>query len=381
MNGEHNHPHPGPTPPPSGGKRASAEQRPPTEDTGAQALAEALRSSFGLIKIVMVALVGVFLVSNFFIVGPTERALILRLGKPLGAPDKVLLGPGLHFALPYPVDVVKKIPISEIQRVDSTVGWYATTPEQERAGTEPPANPSLHPAVDSYAISADGNILHTRAALYYRIHDPARFILDFANATNALQSALDNALISTAARFTVDDILNHDIVAFKEAVRRRLTEHVEAQRLGVTVEQCDIESRAPRFLKDAFNQVLQSEVERSKKINEARSYENQVVSRAGADAASRKNLAESERARHVQSVAAEAERFKNILPEYDRSPDLFIQKSLTEVIGRVMTNAQDKIYLAGRPDERSRELRLLLNREPLKAKPSPAAPGAAPATP
>ena len=364
MNGEHHHPHPAPVPP------APAH----TEDAGAQALAEALRSSFGLIKVVMVALVVVFLFSNFFIVGPTERALILRLGKPLGAGDKVLLGPGLHFALPYPLDEVKKVPISEVQRLDSSVGWYATTPEQERAGTEPPPGPSLNPAVDGYALSADGNIIHTRAALYYRIQDPARFILDFANATNALQNALDNALISTAARFSVDDILTRDIAAFKDAVRRRLTDEVETQRLGVSVEQCDVESRPPRTLKDAFNLVLQSEVERSKKINEARAFENQVVSRAGADASSRVNLAESERARQVQAVAAEAERFKDLLPEYQRNPELFVQQRLTEVVGRVMTNAQDKVYLASRPDGRSRELRLLLNREPLKARTEPATP-------
>ena len=359
MNGETLHPTPAPVPPPPSVN---------TEDTGAQALAEALRSSFGLIKIVMIALVGVFLVSNFFIVGPTERALILRLGKPLGTGDKVLFGPGLHFALPYPIDVVKKIPISEIQRVDSTVGWYATTPEQERAGTEPPPNPSLHPAVDGYALSADGNIVHTRAALYYRIQDPVRFVLDFANATNALQNALDNALISTAARFTVDDILTRDIAAFKDAVRRRVTDQIEAQRLGVSVEQCDIESRPPRILKDAFNLVLQSEVERSKKLNEARSFENQALSRAGADASSRVNLAESDRARQVQAVAAEAERFKDLLPKYKSNPDLFVQQRLTEVIARVMTNAQDKVYLASRPDGQSRELRLLLNREPAKAR-------------
>jgi len=195
-----------------------------------------------------------------------------------------------------------------------------------------------------------------------------RFVLDFANATNALQNALDNALISTAARFTVDDILTRDIAAFKDAVRRRVTDQIEAQRLGVSVEQCDIESRPPRILKDAFNLVLQSEVERSKKLNEARSFENQALSRAGADASSRVNLAESDRARQVQAVAAEAERFKDLLPKYKSNPDLFVQQRLTEVIARVMTNAQDKVYLASRPDGQSRELRLLLNREPAKAR-------------
>ena len=42
---------------------------PPPEDAGSQALAEALRSSFFIVKIIMVVLVLVFLGSGFFTVG------------------------------------------------------------------------------------------------------------------------------------------------------------------------------------------------------------------------------------------------------------------------------------------------------------------------
>jgi membrane protease subunit HflK len=341
------------------------------DDAGSQALAEALRSSFGLVKLVMVVLVVVFLGSNFFIVDSRERAIVLRLGKPLGQGERVLLGPGLHFALPYPIDVVTKIKITESQSLNSTVGWYAGSREQELAGTEPPPTPTLNPAIDGYALTADGNIVHTRATLRYRITEPVRFALDFLAATNALQNALDNALIGTAARFTVDDILTRDRAGFQDAVTRRLTRSVEAQNLGVTVDQCNVESRAPRFLTEVFNRVLQTEVERNKKLDEARSYENRVLSGAGAEAANRINLAESDRRRQVESVKAESERFNDLLPQYQGAPDLYVQKVLNEVVARVMTNAQDKIFLASRPDGQTRELRLLLNREPPKAKTEP----------
>ena len=52
-------------------------------DAGSQALSEALRSSFGIVKILMVILVGVFIFSGVFQVGPQERAILLRFGKPL----------------------------------------------------------------------------------------------------------------------------------------------------------------------------------------------------------------------------------------------------------------------------------------------------------
>jgi membrane protease subunit HflK len=337
-------------------------------DAGSQALAEALRSSFTIVKFVMAALVVVFLGSGFFKVGPDERAIILRFGKPVGEGEKALLGPGLHWSYPFPIDEYVKVSITGIQKVTSTAGWFATTPEMELAGTEPPAGSSLNPAVDGYALTADGNIIHTRATLTYHIEDPSRYIFGFVNASIAVQNALDNALISTAARFKVDDILTHDIAGFREAVRRCVAELLEAENVGVFVEQCSVESRPPRQpqVRQAFINVLTAEINRSKVLNDARSYENQILSKASADSQSRTNTAESDRARLINDVASQAERFGDLLPKFRSNPRLFVQQRLSETMGRVLTNAQDKIYLSERADGKTRELRLLLNREPQK---------------
>ena len=60
---------------------------------------------------------------------------------------------------------------------------------------------------------------------------------------------------------------------------------------------------------------------------------------------------------------AQAERFQEILPQYQRQPALFVQQRLTETLGRVLTNVQDKIFVAEGADGKPRELRLLFNRE------------------
>src|SRR5438552_1579587 len=83
------------------------------DDSGSQALSEALRSSFAIIKVIMVGLVVLFLGSGFFTVGPQEKAIILRLGRPTSEDEKALLGPGAHWAFPYPIDEVVKIPVGE----------------------------------------------------------------------------------------------------------------------------------------------------------------------------------------------------------------------------------------------------------------------------
>jgi modulator of FtsH protease HflK len=351
------------------------------QDAGSQALAEALRSSFTIVKIAMAALVVIIFAAGFFQVKPGEKAVILRFGKPLGDGPKMLLSAGkLYWSWPYPIDEVVRIPIAEKQTVISSVGWYAMTHEQEVAfealGTEPAAfGQSLNPAIDGYVLTADRNIIHTRAIVSYHIDDPRAAIFSFAAGTNhqfnlagisnALQNAANNALVATAARFNVDDILTRDIAGFQDAVSQRITELVEREHLGVAIEYpCVVVSSPPRQLKDIFAQVTSARQNREKLITDAQGEENRILSQAGASASSITNAAESARTRFVTSVQSDAEAFTKLLPKYEADPRLYAQLELTKALAEVLTNVQDKIFMPQRADGKPRELRLMLNREP-----------------
>ena len=339
------------------------------EDAGSRALAEALGSSFAIVKIVMVLMVVAFFASGFFTVGPQEKAVILRFGKPVGEGSKALLTSGLHWSLPYPIDEVVRIPITEIQKISSSTGWYLTTPEAELSEMEMPPGASLNPAVDGYALTADRNIIHTRATLYYHIEDPIRFVFDFASASNTVQNALNNALLFTAARFNVDDILTRDVAGFHDAVLQRVSALTEQAQLGIVIDQCEVQSIPPRQLAPVFAQVTTARENRNKLLNEAHTYENQVLNQSDASATSVTNAAAAERSRYVDSITAEAKRFAELLPQYQSNPNLFAQMTFVQAMGQVFTNVQDKIYLPQRADGKPRELRLQLNREPPQPKP------------
>jgi membrane protease subunit HflK len=345
-------PLPGPTPPET------------PVDAGSQALAEALRSSFAIIKFVMLVLAAVFLASGFFTVGPQQQAIILRFGRPVAQGQQALLGPGLHWSFPYPIDEPVIVSVSGLQRVESSVGWYAVSREEELAGFDPPApfGTPMNPVVDGYAITADANIVHLRATLTYHISDPIGYVFKFVNASNAVQSALDNALLYAASRFKIDDILVRDVLGFRDAVRRRVTQLIQERQLGVTVEECVVRSKPPRQLQEAFQKVLDAELRRSELISKARGYAIQTTNRAGAEATSHIKLAEAERARFVDDISSRAKQFQDLLPKYDQNPSLFAERRLAETLSVVMTNVQDKIFLPEKPQE----LRLLLNRPPAK---------------
>ncbi len=338
------------------------------DDAGSQALAEALRSSFAIVKFIMLLLIVLFFVSGLFQVGPQEKAVILRFGRPVGEGEKALLGSGLHWSFPYPIDEVVKIPIKEVQKVTSTVGWYAIAPEQELSGMEPPYGETLDPAVDGYAISADRNIIHARATLYYQVDDPIRYVFDFSSASNTVQSVLDNALLYTAAHFGVDSILYSDVAGFQEAVEQRASQLADQERLGINIKQCNVVSIAPRQLKGIFDQVTEARVNRAKVLDDAHSYENQVTNTADAQASAIISEAISARVRYVQSLKADAKAFSDLLPNYKINPGLFEQQKVVQVVGEALTNAEFKSYLPTTANGYPTELRLMLNRQPPQPK-------------
>lgn len=348
------------------------------DDAGSQAMAEALRSSFAIVKVVMVVLVILFLASGIFQVGPQEQAIILRFGKPVGTGRQALLGPGLHWAFPYPIDEIVKIPIKQIQSVQSTTGWFAETPEEELTGNLPPPGPSLVPGVDGYALTADRNIIHTRAKVYYQVDDPTRAVFDFSSGpdsplgmdgvSNAVLRILNNALLYTAAHFDVDPALYSDYAGFQDDVKQRMIQLADQEQLGISIKQLNVDNIPPRQLQQIFAQVTEARENLHQMLDQAHSYENQATNSADAQASTIINEARSASVRYVESVKADAKVFSDLLPNYEINPSLFKQEELVQAMGESLTNVQFKGYMPTTANGEPSDLWLLLNREPPEPK-------------
>jgi modulator of FtsH protease HflK len=338
------------TPSPSGA--------PPAEDAGSQALAEALRSSFFIIQIIMVALVLVFLGSGFFTVKPQEQAIILRLGKPVDGGR--LFNPGLHWAWPAPIDEVIRLRITSLTSADSSVGWYLTPQERAMGAPDPGPMGSLNPANITYALTSDTNIIHVRATAHYLITDPTVFHFNFTNAPVFITNALNNALLLASSEFTVDGILTSNRLAFRERVQDLVRESITSENLGVTVGQVDVFSSPPLTLLAKFNEVDQAMVKRDNLLNQAQAYATTTTNMALGRADTRVKVANAARKRKVDMMAAQADTFQKLLAQYERAPELFKRIRQMTVLANIYTNAQDKIVVP----PNSREYRFQLNREP-----------------
>ncbi|MHB1306038.1 MAG: protease modulator HflK [Limisphaerales bacterium] len=334
---------------------------PAIDDASSEALSEALGASFRIVKVIMAGLVVLFFLSGMFVVKPNEVAVVLRFGKPVGSGTAQLRQPGWHFAFPYPLDEVIRIPVGQILTVTSTTGWHATSPELEAQNLDPDPIGMLRPEADGFTITADGNILHARATVKYRISDPLRYEFDFDNAPEILTNVLNNALIFASSRIAADAAIYRDKTLFRDTVIERVRAKIEELQLGISLEPSDVETKAPVDVRGAFDAVVAAEQERSRAISTAQGDRDEMIRTAVGEAQEIVNLGMSASNRLVSTVQAEAARFNDQLPYFQREPQLYKQRMLLAVLQRVLTNAQDKFFQPSRVDE----LRLQLNREPI----------------
>ncbi|KAA0216951.1 MAG: hypothetical protein DYG94_02435 [Leptolyngbya sp. PLA3] len=159
------------TPPADSLRPASMRLRDPEErseqlmDPANQSLAEALRITYRIVQLAMVALAFLFLFSGVQRVAEGERGIPLLFGEPTAEQ----LDPGLHFSAPFP--------IGEIVKVDATTSnleiMFAYWPRVAAGRQEDPisrlsSSPQLVPGVDGSLITSDLSIAHAQWKVEYR---------------------------------------------------------------------------------------------------------------------------------------------------------------------------------------------------------------------
>lgn len=331
-----------------------------SDDSSSRALGDALQGGFRIIQVLVVVLAVVFVGSCFKTVKPNEVAVILRFGKPVG--KELVRKQGLHFAWPFPIDEVVRIPVGESRTVQSSVGWHQFTEAEVAGGAYKGRTASLRPGVDGYTLTGDHNILHVRATVKYRIEDPVSYLFDFQDPQALLLNIVDNAIVYASSQLSADEALYGRGSPITEAVKRRIQEQTRAAGLKIAIETLDVERQAPLAVRPEFERVQQSEQERSRNISRAQAEARQILLTASADSNAVVNAGITRSNRLVQAISADAEYFKEVLPYYKRNPELFEQRVRNEKLQVVFTNSQNIFYIPTRADGKERELRININR-------------------
>ena len=141
-----------------------------------------------------------------------------------------------------------------------------------------------------------------------------------------MQNAANNALILTAARFNVDDILTRDMrrISGRRSASAS-SDLAEREHLGVAIDKCRCRCKAcaPRQLKDVFALVTTARQNHDKLLNDATGEAEPHLEpgrRAGHVHHQRRRI----RAHATSSPPSQsdAEAFTELLPQYQSNPNL-----------------------------------------------------------
>lgn len=386
------------------------------QDAAGKSLGQALRTSFGILKIIMMILAVLFLASGIFKVQQDEQALVLLFGKVQGLGDARILKPGLQYTWPEPISEIIRIPVTKVQTLKVDSFWYYET-DQEKLGQKNPYPPAtLDPVKDGYCLTrneslegmegTDYNIVHSRWSITYLISNPALFFenlycrqpkpgedfLDAAaeNINPMLESFASNAIVATMTKFSIDDAITskRDI---SDNVRNLLQQKLDSIGSGIRIDAVRAERIIwPRQVEDAFQASIQAGQQSKTAITDAYSFkEKMLTDTAGPDAETlleklkqpalsqsqkeelvaqmkgqvqgRISEARAYKTKVVEETKASAEYLHKLLPEYKKHPELVMQRLYQDAMEEVLANAEEKMVI--QPGQGQREIRVMINRD------------------
>ncbi|NCC52328.1 MAG: FtsH protease activity modulator HflK [Spartobacteria bacterium] len=334
--------------------------------SGYTALAEALKTSFRLLRWALALLFVAYLASGIFVVSQHEQAVVLIFGRLAGMPGRQALGPGLHWTFPAPIAEVITVPTERVQAIASDSFWYALSARDRLSAHPPPPGPNLNPLTDGYTLSGDANLLHSQWILRYTIDDAIAYLFRFGAMEQFLRDELDHAVVKASARFNVDQALRTDIERFRNQVEQELKRRMEALKPGIQIERVDLTLIAPpRQVAAAFDSVIKAEQDRSRQISEARAYATRAKNESVGEANRLLSEARTYRNQRVSEVSANADYFSQVYEQFKENPSITAEVLYQNAIRRVLQNAEQK-FMVSKSSDGSQELRILLGRDPEK---------------
>jgi len=277
------------------------------------------------------ALLLIFLWSTWFTVQPEETGIVQRFG----AVERTV-SPGLHFKFPDGIERVRLVPTARVLKQEFGFGSIATT----SGGRTQYASGSKAFKDVSLMLTGDLNVIDVQWIVQYRIEDPVRFLFRVRDSQQTIRDIAEAVMRRVVGNRLGSDVLTVGRVAVstevKEEMQKILSEYDTGVRL-VTVELQDVTPPDP--VKPAFNEVNEARQDRERTINQAQEQANREIPKARGEATRTITEAEGYAVERVNRANGEATRFRAVLAEYQRAPEVTRRRLYLEAIGQILPEA------------------------------------------
>lgn len=270
----------------------------------------------GALVLSLVLLVWVF--SGTYIVDVKQRAVVLRFGKFVQE-----VGDGLHWHLPYPIESAQIVDVSQLRSVEVGFRDSAKMPHE------------------SLMLTDDENIVDVQFTVQYRLTDASKFLFNNRfnddGAADTVRQVAETAVREVVGRSTMNFVLYEGRAQVTDDARKIMQQILDRYQTGIIINQVTMQNaQPPEAVQDAFADVVKAGQDRDRQKNEGEAYANTVVP-AAAGTASRLTLeAEGYRTRVMERAEGDASRFRQIVTEYNKAPEVTRERLYLEAMEDIM---------------------------------------------
>jgi membrane protease subunit HflK len=269
---------------------------------------------------VFLAAASVWLLSGIYLVAPDQQAVETLFGRVI-APR---IMPGLHYALPWPLESVTKLRVRQLQRL--VVGGDAA---DNILGRTPPLR--------SQFVTGDKNIINMRVVVQYSVGLPADYLFQAQNPAQLVGSAVEAELARRVAQRDVDAVLTTEKASLQDETRAAAQRLLNNYRAGILISTINIESSTPPpEAADAFRDVASARADTARIVNDAGGYANDLIPRARGQAKQMLEEAEAYRLKKVNQSMGDASRFDQIASEYGKAAQVTGSRLYLETMEQVL---------------------------------------------
>jgi len=274
------------------------------------------------ILVIPLALLCLWGVSGFFTVEPAEVGLVKRFGRYVR-----LVEPGLNYHLPSPIEEVIKVNVNRTNRLEIGGNWGSNE--------------------ETMMLTKDENIADIKFVVQYRINNPQDYAFKVFNPEKAIIDASTSAMREVIGRNTIDDALTEKRPDIQEDTRQTLQTMLDKYQIGVRVQNVELQDvHVPKEVSQAFRDVTSAREDKDRTVNEAQGYENEILPQAQGQAFTIEAAAQAYSAQRVNLAQGEASRFKALVTEYKKAPEITRRRLMLESMDKVMPGT-DKFILSG----------------------------------
>jgi membrane protease subunit HflK len=293
-----------------------------SSDQGEPPSARQLGGGAGLIAAVI--LIG-WLASGFYIVVEGQRGVVLTFGS-----FSEVTNAGLRWRLPYPIQSHEIVNLAGVRTIG--VGYRDVKTKVLK---------------ESLMLTDDENIVDIQMAVQYTLKDAKAYLFNNRRPDDSVLQAAETALREVVGKSKMDFVLNQGqaVVAKAMPVMQDILDRYET---GIQISAVNIQNaQPPEQVQAAFDDAVKANQDRERLKNEGQAYFNDVVPKAGGVASRLLLEAEGYKQRVIASSEGEASRFRQILVEYNKAPQVTRERLYIETVQQMLASTS-KILIDAR---------------------------------